>query len=188
MFIFYFWRALLLFEMKYSSPPFFVRLIFLSNVSSLLARKLSQCDTEVTMLIFKSQSENTFHLRSVENHKCISFEKFDFTHCFTTLVKILSALGVCLLWIFVVFFMGLNVVLDLFLLNNLVIPGGILQSINITIYNKMDFPILLITVLIFIYKLVIPSINPFPVIGWGHCFLRKPQEHLFYSNLQLCYT
>lgn len=84
--------------------------------------------------------------------------------------------------------MGLSIVLDLFLLNNLVIPGGILQSINITIYNKMDFPILLITVLIFIYKLVIPSINPFPVIGWGHCFLRKPQEHRFYSNLQLCYT
>lgn len=101
MFIFYFWRALLLFEMKYSSPPFFVRLIFLSNVSSLLARKLSQRDTKVTMLIFKSQSENTFHLRSVKNQKCISFEKFDFTHCFTTLVenivsfRCLSALNIC---------------------------------------------------------------------------------------------
>lgn len=63
--------------------------------------------------------------------------------------------------------MGLNVVLDLFLLNNLLIPGGISQSISITIYNKMDSPILLITVLISIYKLVIPSINPFPVIGVG---------------------
>lgn len=47
--------------------------------------------------------------------------------------------------------MGLNVVLDLFLLNNLVLPGEISQSISITIYNKMDFPILLITVLISIY-------------------------------------
>lgn len=69
--------------------------------------------------------------------------------------------------------MCLNVVLDLFLLNNLVIPRGISQSISITIYNKMDFPILLITVLISIYKLVICSINPFPVIGVGLLFSEK---------------
>lgn len=75
--------------------------------------------------------------------------------------------------------MGLNVVLDLFLLNNLVIPGGISQSISSTIYNKIDFPILLIRVLISIYKWLIPSINPCPVTGWGHYFQRKPQECLF---------
>ena len=69
--------------------------------------------------------------------------------------------------------MGLNVVPDLFLLNNLVIPGGISQSISITIYNEMDFPTLLIAVLIFIYKLVIPSINPFPVSGVGPLFSEK---------------
>lgn len=68
---------------------------------------------------------------------------------------------------------GLNVVPDLFLLNNLVIPGGISQSISITIYNKIDFPTLLITVLISIYKLVIPSINPFPVVGVGLLFSEK---------------
>lgn len=27
------------------------------------------------MLVFKSQSENSFHLRNVKNHKCVSFKK-----------------------------------------------------------------------------------------------------------------
>lgn len=112
-------------------------------------------------------------LRSVKNHKCMSFLKTDFINCFTTLAKILCVLGVRLLWIFLAFFMGLNVVPDLFLLNNLVIPGGLSQSISITIYNEMDFPTLLIAVLIFIYKLVIPSINPFPVGGVGPLFSEK---------------
>ena len=51
---------------------FSVRLIFLSSVFSLFARKKV---VQVTMLIFKSQSENIFHLRSVKNHKCVSFKK-----------------------------------------------------------------------------------------------------------------
>lgn len=116
---------------------------------------------------------------------CI-FLKIDFTHSFTTPVKTLSVLGVCLLWIFLVFFMDLNAVLDLCLLSNLVIPGGISQSISITIYNKMDFPILLITVLISIYELVIPSINPLSVIGVGPLFSEKAPGASFYFYLQSC--
>ena len=79
-------------------------------------------------------------------------------------------------------------VLDLFLLSNLVIPGGISQSISITIYNKMDFPILLITVLISIYKLVIPSINPFPVIGVGPLFSEKAPGASFFIPIFSCAT
>ena len=78
MFIFHPWWPLLLCEMLYSSHRVFfffffsVRLIFLSSVFSLFARKKV---VQVTMLIFKSQSENIFHLRSVKNHKCVSFKK-----------------------------------------------------------------------------------------------------------------
>ena len=76
--------------------------------------------------------------------------------------------------------MGLNVVPDLFLLNNLVIPGGISLSISISINKGMDFP-WLITVLIFIYKLVILSINPFPVSGVGPLFSEKDPRTSFLS-------
>lgn len=107
-----------------------------------------------------------------KSQMCIFFKNWLYP-MFYNPVKILSVVDVCLLWIFLVFFMGLNVVLDLFLLNNLGFPGGLSQSISITIYNKMDFPILLITVLISIYKLVICSINPFPVIGVGLLFSEK---------------
>ena len=51
---------------------FSVRLIFLSSVFSVCARKKA---VQVTMLIFQSQSENISHLRSVKDHKCVSFKK-----------------------------------------------------------------------------------------------------------------
>lgn len=76
--------------------------------------------------------------------------------------------------------MGLNVVPDLSLLNNLVIPRGISQSISISIKKEMDFP-WLITVLIFIYKLVILSINPFHVSGVGPLFSEKAPGTSFLS-------
>ena len=75
MFIFHPWRPLFLCETLYSSHHFFffsVRLIFLSSVFSVCARKKA---VQVTMLIFQSQSENISHLRSVKDHKCVSFKK-----------------------------------------------------------------------------------------------------------------
>ena len=73
MFIFRPWRPLFLCEMLYSSHFFFsMRLIFLSSVFSLCARKKA---VQVTMSIFQSQSENISHLRSVKNHKCVSLKK-----------------------------------------------------------------------------------------------------------------
>lgn len=51
----------------------------------------------------------------------------------------------------------------------------------------MDFPILLITVLISIYKLLIPSINPLPVIGEGQLFRESPRN-IFSILISRCAT
>lgn len=84
------------------------------------------------------------------------------------------------------FSLALNVVLDLFLLNHPITPGGISQSISIIIYNKMDFTTLLIRVLISIYKWIIPNINPCPVTGVGVIILREGPRNIFSILLSSC--